>query len=445
MPDWDAATQETVEHLVRLVRAETVNPPGNEEPAVRILKEILDREGFPARDCTVIESAPHRMSLVARLRGDGSRRPLLLSGHTDVVPIERDHWAHDPFGGEVIDGAVWGRGTLDMKGFLAMYLQVFLQARREKLPLKRDLILAAVADEEAGFDHGSKFLVDHHRSLIEAEYGVTEGGALTMHAAGRRLYPIQVSERGVCWMRMTARGRPGHGSIPHADNAVLHLAQALEKIRRARHLPVHLTSTFRRMMAETARQLGFPLGLAIAMLRSPAVVSLVLDLMPAESRGLLASMTTNTVNPTMLQAGLKANVIPSEAQATLDCRKLPGQSVEDVQREIRRIVGAGFDLEPLHVTLGTEFPAESPFYRILDEATRRMDPGGLVMPMLMPGATDASEYQRAGIQVYGFTPGIMPPGIVLMKLAHGHDERLPVSFVRSGLPALWEVIREAGL
>jgi acetylornithine deacetylase/succinyl-diaminopimelate desuccinylase-like protein len=181
------------------------------------------------------------------------------------------------------------------------------------------------------------------------------------------------------------------------------------------------------------------------MLRSPAVVSLVLDLMPAESRGLLASMTTNTVNPTMLQAGLKANVIPSEAQATLDCRKLPGQSVEDVQREIRRIVGAGFDLEPLHVTLGTEFPAESPFYRILDEATRRMDPGGLVMPMLMPGATDASEYQRAGIQVYGFTPGIMPPGIVLMKLAHGHDERLPVSFVRSGLPALWEVIREAGL
>ena len=197
MPDWEAVTQETVQHVSRLVRAETVNPPGNEGPAVDVIREILDREGLPQSDCTIVESAPRRISLVARIRGDGSRRPLLMSGHTDVVPVEREHWTHDPFGGEIIDGTLWGRGALDMKGFLAMYLQVFLLARRLKLPLKRDLILAAVADEEAGFEYGSKFLVDHHPSLIEAEYGMTESGALTIYLGKRRLYPIQ-SRNAVC-------------------------------------------------------------------------------------------------------------------------------------------------------------------------------------------------------------------------------------------------------
>lgn len=152
MPDWEAAGQETVQHISRLLRAETVNPPGNEGPAVAVIREILGRDGLPQSDCTIVESAPGRVSLVPRIRGDGSRRPLLMSGHTDVVPVEREHWTHDPFGGEIIDGTLWGRGALDMKGFLAMYLQVFLLARRLKLPLQRDLILAAVADEEAGFE-----------------------------------------------------------------------------------------------------------------------------------------------------------------------------------------------------------------------------------------------------------------------------------------------------
>ena len=154
--NWKTATDETVGHLSRLIRAETVNPPGNEEPAIRVVKEILEREGFGSEDFKILESAPGRVNLVARLRGDGSQRPLLLSGHVDVVPVERERWTHDPFGGEVINGEVWGRGALDMKGFLSMYLQIFLQVKRRGLPLKRDLILAAIADEEAGFTHGSQ-------------------------------------------------------------------------------------------------------------------------------------------------------------------------------------------------------------------------------------------------------------------------------------------------
>ena len=155
--EWNSEVEEIVQNLSRLIRAETVNPPGNELPAIRVVKDILERAGVPADMFTIVESAPNRVNLVARLRGDGSERPLLLSGHVDVVPVEREHWSHDPFGGEVIDGVIWGRGALDMKGLLAMYLQVFLMLFRQKTPLKRDVILAAIADEEAGFTHGSRF------------------------------------------------------------------------------------------------------------------------------------------------------------------------------------------------------------------------------------------------------------------------------------------------
>ena len=438
--DWKAATEEVVHNLSRLIQADTTNPPGHEWPAIRVVQDILEREGMAGDAFSIVESAPNRVSLVARLRGDGSARPLLLSGHVDVVPVEREHWTRDPFGGEVADGCVWGRGALDMKGFLAMYLQIFLLARRHALPLKRDLILAAIADEEALFTHGSRFLVDRHRELIDAEYGLTEGGAMTVHAGKVRLYPIQVAEKGVCWMRMTSKGEPGHGSMPHADNAVLHLARALERLRRADHLPVHITPTFRQMVAVVAAQTKFPVSVVAGLLQYPAVASLLLKVAPPRLKTLLGPMLADTVTPTMLQAGAKINVIPSTAEARLDCRVLPGQKPADAMREILDITGPGVQLETTFTTAGAEFPTDSPLYKLLEQATRRMDPGGVIAPMLMAGATDASEYQRAGITVYGFTPGILPEDYPLVKLGHGHDERLPVSFIESGLPVLWEVI-----
>src|SRR4030043_664898 len=214
------SVDETVGNLVRLIQAETVNPPGNELPAILIIKDILEKAGFPQDAFNIVESAPNRVNLVARIKGDGSERPLLLSGHVDGVPVEREYWSHNPFGGEVLDGVVWGRGALDMKGFLAMYLQVFLDLFRQNIPLKRDVVLAAIADEEAGFTHGSKFLVEQHRELIDAEYGFTEGGAMTIYFGKTRVYPIQVGEKGGCWLRARAHGKPGHGSIPHPENEV---------------------------------------------------------------------------------------------------------------------------------------------------------------------------------------------------------------------------------
>lgn len=440
--DWKAATAETVENIQRLVRIDTTNPPGNELPAVLLIKDILLQNGFPADNIQVLESAPGRANLVARLHGDGTKRPLLLSGHVDVVPVEREHWSHDPFGGEIDEGYIWGRGTLDMKGFVSMYLETFLQAFRQGIPLKRDLIFAAISDEENGFNYGSKFLASQHAELIDAEYGLTEGGAMTIHMGNVRAYPIQVAEKGITWLRMTAVGEPGHGSMPHANNAVLHLAQAIERIRRAGHLPVHLTPTFLRMIDSVAAQLPFPTKLIGPLLHNRLSASLILKLVPEKSLGLVAPLFVNSVTPTVLKAGSKTNVIPSLAEAQLDCRTLPGQTPEDVIREIQAVVGQGVKLEILSTSTGTEFSTDTELYRLLVKATQAMDTGGLVFPMLMMGATDACQYQRAGITMYGFTPGVLPKDFPIAKLGHGHDERLPISYIESGLPVLWQVVEQ---
>jgi acetylornithine deacetylase/succinyl-diaminopimelate desuccinylase-like protein len=427
--NWQMATEETVGHLVRLIQAETINPPGNELPAIMVVKDILEGKGYPQDGFKIVESAPNRVNLIARLKGDGSERPFLLSGHADVVPVEREHWSHDPFGGEVVDGAVW-------------YLQIFLGLFHQKIPLKRDVILAVIADEEAGFTHGSQFLVEQHRELIEAEYGVTEGGAMTIYFGKNKVYPIQVAEKGVCWLRARVQGKPGHGSIPHSENAVFFLAQAIEKLRQAGHLPVHLTPTFLKMLDSAGSQARFPISSLTRLLHSSMLMDILLVLLKGDSGNMLRALVTNTISPTMLRAGSKVNVIPSEAEVDIDCRLVPGQTPTDVIKEIHQIVGQRIELEPVYTTSGAEFSTETPFFKLMERRTRQMDPGGLVVPMLMPGATDACQYQNAGIKMYGFTPGILPPGMPIMQMAHGHDERIPISFIESGLPVLWDVLTE---
>jgi acetylornithine deacetylase/succinyl-diaminopimelate desuccinylase-like protein len=427
---------------VRLIQAETVNPPGNELPAILVVRDILEQAGFPAGSFQILESAPNRGNLVARIKGDGSQRPLLLSGHVDVVPVERERWSHDPFGGEVINDEVWGRGALDMKGFLAMYLQVFLQIFRQQKSLKRDVILAAIADEENGFKYGSQFLVENHRDLIDAEYGLTEGGALTVYFGKAKAYPIQVAEKGVCFLRARASGKPGHGSVPHGENAVSRLARGLELLRQAGHLPVHITPTFLRMVDAVSGQIRSPMRSLTGLLRYPIVINNLLKVMKGEGRNYLSALVTNTLSPTMLQAGSKVNVIPSVAEAAIDCRLVPGQTPESVTREIHAITGSLIELEPVFTTSGAEFSADTPLFRLLERRTRQMDPGGMVFPMMMLGATDACQYQKAGITMYGFTPGILPSNLPILQMAHGHDERMPISFIESGLPVLWDVLEE---
>lgn len=440
--EWDVVTQEAVDNLQNLIRIDTTNPPGNELPAVLYIREVLLKAGMPDNAIHILESTPGRANLVTRIRGDGSQKPLLLTGHVDVVPAERKYWSHDPFSGDIAEGCVWGRGALDMKGILVMYLQAFLLALRQGLPLKRDLILAAIADEEAGFIHGSKFLVDQHRELIQAEYALNESGGMTLHMAGAKVYALQVAEKGVCWLRMTASGRPGHGSMPHSDNAIYHLSAALQKLKKAGHLPVHLTSTVRLMLGGLAEQIKLPTSLVFRLLANPSLAGIALGMVPEETRGAFLSMLTNSISPTILKAGSKTNVIPSEAEVHIDCRLLPGYSPEDAIAEIRSITGGQVNIEPLYTTDGAEFSTETPLYRLMEKATQKMDPNGVIVPYMIPGATDAFEYKRAGIIVYGYSPGILPEGFPMIRLAHGHDERIPISTFRSGLPTLWHVVSE---
>ncbi len=440
--NWDELTEEAVINLQNLIRIDTTNPPGNELPAVLYIRDVLLQAGLPENAIQILESEPGRANLVARIPGDGSAKPLLLTGHVDVVPVERQHWTHDPFSGDIADGCVWGRGALDMKGLLVMYLQAFLLAKRQALPFKRDLILAAIADEEAGFDHGSKFLVDQHRELIQAEYALNESGGMTLHLAGEKIYALQVAEKGACWLRMMANGKPGHGSIPHSDNAIYHLSTALQKIKKVGRLPIHLTPTVRKMFEGLAQQVKSSKSLIFRLLSNPQLSGLALDIAPEETRGVFLSMLSNSISPTVLKAGAKSNVIPSEAEAQIDCRLLPGFTPEDAIRELCAITGDLVRYETLYTSDGAEFPTDTPLYQMMEKATRKMDPEGVVVPYMIPGATDANEYKRAGIIVYGFTPGILPEGFPMIELAHGHDERIPISTYRSGLPALWQVVSE---
>ncbi len=441
-PNWKLAVDETVSNLIRLIQAVTVNPPGNELQAILIVKDILEKAGFPQEAFTILEPAPGRANLVARLRGDGSQKPVLMSGHVDVVPVEREFWSHDPFGGELINGTVWGRGAMDMKGFLAMYLQIFLELFRHNMPLKRDVILAAIADEENGFVNGSKFLVTEHPGLINAEYGITEAGAVTVWLGKIRWYPIQVAEKSAYSLNVRVTGKVGHGSISQLEGPIYLLASAIEKLRQAGHLPVHLTSTYHKMVDSIGSQVNLPVRYLVQLLHSPRVMNLILGQMKGHTRDLVASLVTNTPWIYMLQAGSLDNPTPSMAEARISCRSLPGQSPQDVTREFKEIMGENVNFEISNRYPGTEFSTETPFYRLLEKRTHQMDKKGLVTPMLFPAATDACLYQNAGITVYGFTPGIVPPDIQPMLLAHGHDERLPVSFIETGLPVLWDVITE---
>ncbi len=435
---WLQVGDETVEHLSRLIRFDTTNPPGNETPAALYLKQVLERAGLA--EMQLLEAAPRRGNLIARLRGDGSKPPLLLSAHLDVVPAEPERWAQPPFSGAVADGFVWGRGALDMKQMAAMSLMVMLLARRQGLPLKRDLIFAAVADEEMGMEYGSRWLVENHPDLVRAEYGLTEFGGTLVPMLGRRCYPIQLAEKGICWLKLRADGVPGHGSTPNDANAVVRLAEAVARIQDGARMPVHVVPAVAGFVQALAASQP-PLRAAFLRgLLNPGLAPLILPRLPAGVRYLLQALLTNTAVPTGLRAGGKTNVIPSQAEAEVDCRLLPGQTAADAVSELRRIVGPGVTIEPIKSQPGVEFRSDTDLFRLLGQTLIAHDPEAVPLPFMLSGATDASQYARLGITVYGFTPGQLPADMPLTSLAHGHNERIPVASLHFGVRVLWDVV-----
>jgi len=431
---------EAVKHLAALIRIDTTNPPGNETPAAEYLAELLNGAGLPP---VLVGATPDRKNVVARVRGDGSKAPLLLGAHLDVVPAEREQWRHSPFGGEIHDGYLWGRGAIDMKHMAVMSALVLMRLQREKVKLTRDVIFAGVADEEAGCDFGSKFLVDHHPDLVKAEFALGEAGAFTVHIGGKAIYPIQVAEKGTVWMKLRAVGKPGHGSLPKENNAVTRLAEAIAKLGRAR-LPHHRTAIVDGYLRAIAATQKFPQSLLLRNLHRRKIADLVLKKLP--DRGVAAALSavlSNTAVPTVLRAGGKVNVVPGSAEAEVDGRSLPGQTAADLIAEVKRVIGEDVEIEVLRDMPPVEHQPASALWDVMQAALERGHPGAAVVPYLAPGFTDAKNWSRLGCRSYGFMPLQFPDdGVKFADLFHGHDERIPVEGLKWGVELLYGVVRD---
>ncbi len=436
---WPAVTAEAVRHLQDLLRIDTTNPPGNELAAAEYLAGVLRAEGY---DPIVLEAAPQRGNLIARLKGDGSLPPLLLYTHLDVVPAEPEHWTHLPFAGEVADGFVWGRGALDMKSVAAMQLMTMLLFKRNSVSLKRDVIFAATADEEIDSDVGAEWLVTHHPDLVRAEYGLSETGGQTLYLDSKKFYPVMCAEKGTCWLKVRARGKPGHGSVPHADHAVLHLVHALERVT-SHPLPLHLTATASTYVQRLARSLGGTTGMLLSAVLNPILHDAALKAIPDRVfADALHAIFHNTVSPNQLRAGYKANVIPSEAEAILDGRMLPGFDVEQFLAEIRPRLGDEIEITIEHTSPPLEVSAETPLFSLIEEQLARADPGAIAVPYMMAGATDAKIFAQLGTQCYGFAPLKLQPDTPFDGLIHGHDERISLDAFAFGVKVLYETVRD---
>ncbi len=440
--DWAGATEEALGLLQELIRLETVNSP--DRPAREIEAARLLERRFAADDlgCAVLESAPGRGNVVSRLKGDGSGGgPILLSAHLDVVPADADRWTHPPFGAEVHDGFLYGRGAVDMLNMAAMSVMTLLLLKRSGATLKRDVIFAGVADEEAGSEFGSLWLVRNHSELVQAEYALSEIGGFTLHSGGKRFYPVQVAEKGIAWLTIRAKGSAGHGSMPNPDNPIPKIARAAELLG-TRRLPFHRTPIVERFVRELARHQGLPNALVLRSLLRRRLSGPVLDRVFPE-RSLAASFDAalhNTANPTVLRAGEKINQVPGEATLQVDGRLLPGFTAVDLVREVRQVIGDGYEIEVDREMPATATDPDDPLFERIRQVVRRHDPEGIVVPTLIPGFTDAKAWSQLGIRCFGFSPVRLPEDVRFAQMFHGVDERIPVDGFGWGLKALFDLV-----
>jgi acetylornithine deacetylase/succinyl-diaminopimelate desuccinylase-like protein len=428
-----------VEILQRLIRFNTTNPPGHEAACVGYIRDLLNEAGI---ESTLIAKDPERPNLIARLPGEGKAPPILLYGHVDVVTTENQPWQQPPFEGRLIDGYVWGRGALDMKGGVAMMVAAFLRANAEGLRPPGDIVLAIVSDEEAGGDYGAKFLVEKHPGLFkDIKYAIGEFGGFTLHIGGKRFYPIMIAEKQICWMKATVRGQGGHGSIPEKGGAMAKLSRFLKALDE-NDMPVHVTPPAKMMVDAMASTLGGAQGLILGQLTNPALTDFVLKTLGSRGRTFYP-LFRNTVSPTILHGSTKVNVIPSEISIELDGRLLPGQTPEDMMRELRAIVGNDVQLDLIDFEPGPAEPDMS-LFNTLAGILKEADPEGVPVPLILSGVTDGRFFSQLGIQTYGYLPMTLPENFHFANVIHAADERVPAAAIEFGTQAIYKVLSRFG-
>jgi acetylornithine deacetylase/succinyl-diaminopimelate desuccinylase-like protein len=417
------AEREAVAFAADLIRIDTTNRGGGdcrERPAAEYVAERLAEAGL---EPVLLESAPGRANVVARIAGaDPSADALLAHGHLDVVPAEPSDWARHPFSGEIADGMLHGRGAVDMKNADAVLVAVARHLARAGARPRRDVVLAFTADEEDTAAYGAGWLVDNHPGLFEGcTEAIGESGAFTFHGGNEaRLYPVASAERGTAWLKLTARGRAGHGSKANDDNAVAKLAHAVAGIADYQW-PVRLIPAVRAAIVALAESAGVAAG---PLDDDDQVAATLSRIGPAAA--LVASTIRNSANPTMLSAGYKVNVIPAEATACVDGRMLPGYEAE-FAAVLDELTGPEVSWDYLHREVPLEAPSDAPVVAAMAAALLAEDPGGTVVPYCMSGGTDAKQFSRLGIAGYGFTPLLLPADFDYYEMFHGVNERVPVA------------------
>ncbi|GAB2673563.1 M20/M25/M40 family metallo-hydrolase [Thalassiella azotivora] len=416
-----------------LLRLDTSNYGDGSGPGERAAAEhvatLLTEVGLEPE---VLESDPGRTSVVVRLAGhDPSLDALLLHGHLDVVPAQAADWQVDPFSGEERDGCLWGRGAVDMKGMDAMILAVTRQLLREGRRPRRDVVLAFLADEEAGGTKGAHHLVSHRPDLFEGVTdAVSEVGGFSVDVEGQRCYLLQTAEKGIAWLRLVASGRAGHGSQVNEDNAVTRLCEAVARVG-AHEWPLEVTPTVRAFLDGVTQITGVELD--------PDDPAELLDRLGTTARWVGATLR-NTVNPTVLDAGYKHNVVPGRAEALLDCRFLAGRE-RDLVDTVRRLAGRHVDVEVVHRDVALEVDTDGPLQQAMVAALLAEDPGARVLPYCLSGGTDNKAFSRLGIRGFGFAPLRLPPDLDFSGMFHGVDERVPVDALQFGTRVLDRLLR----
>jgi acetylornithine deacetylase/succinyl-diaminopimelate desuccinylase-like protein len=422
----NAVMKTSVELLAQYLKIDTTNPPGGEAPAAAFFSSILEKEGIP---CKTYEPAPGRVSLRAEIPGTGEKGPVILLNHMDVVPAQKNDWSFDPFGGEIRDGFICGRGALDMKCLGIMQLMAFLELHRSGEKPNRDVIFMAVADEETGGSMGAGWLLEHHREDFEAAVVLNEGGfGVTGLVAESPVCMVSTAEKGICWMRLTRSGPPGHGSVPHGDNALERLCGAVSRvIENSQQLTVtpiiedyfHALATgwdFLQPWVEDGK---------------PETLLDILQQTGLSAMPQMAAMLKNTISLTVMQAGEKSNVIPAFAEAHLDARILPGQDIEDFVRGLRETLqDDAIQVEVMHSCEASESSRDTDEYRTIREVLLAHDPKAIVAPSLLFATSDSRFFRLHGIPAYGVCPVFVTLDDI--KMVHGIDEKISVENMTHG-------------
>ncbi|MBG6192352.1 acetylornithine deacetylase/succinyl-diaminopimelate desuccinylase-like protein [Arthrobacter sp. CAN_A212] len=415
---------EVVRICQELIRIDTSNYGDNVGPGERAAAEytagLIEEVGLGTQ---IFESEPGRASVIARMPGsDPSLPALVVHGHLDVVPAQKEDWTVDPFSGEEKDGLIWGRGAVDMKDMDAMILSVLRSMQREKIQPKRDLIFGFFADEEAGGKYGASWLVDTQPGLFEgATEAISEVGGFSATIGGQRTYLLQTAEKGISWLRLVAHGRAGHGSQINTDNAVTRLARAVTRVGEYKW-PIELTPTTRQFLDGVTELTGveFDADNPDTLLAELGTVA-----------RFVGATLQNTSNPTVLKSGYKHNVIPGTAEALIDVRTLPGQE-EQVLATIKELAGAGVDVTYDHKDVSLEVPFAGNLVDSMIDALHSQDPGAKVLPYTLSGGTDNKSLSRLGITGYGFAPLQLPDELDFTGMFHGVDERVPTESLKFG-------------